>query len=547
MKKLILILFGLAAMGMATAQQQGNHWTPVGLELNMTVNGIILIDEEEQTLATLEVGAFCGDECRGSRKATYFGMTGQYVVPLQIQGNTNGEVITFRLYDHDTQQELDLRSINTLEFESNGRLGTPGNWYPFAFMTPVIPVGDYHFVTEGNWSQASNWIGGTLPGPGDEVFIDASCLLDRNAVVATLTVTEGQTLTLQSGKTLTVTGDLINTSPAGLVIKDGAQLLHACEGVSATVKKNVTGYGYFKGKYYFISNPLMSSVNPETASVNHLTSGNYDLYRWLVDNPDELEWRNYKTNTFLLSPDATAYLYANRNSVELSFPGVLRPSLPYYSKPVSLVVGNEYHTGGWNLVGNPFVCNAYLVDEGGAAMPYYKMNAEGNGIEAVTSGVIAPMQGVFYEASGNGYVYFTRTAPAKGESSLELSVYQGGDAIDNVIIRFDEGRSLKKQDFNEDKSQLFIQQDGKDYAVACANGVGEMPVSFKAKENGSYMLSFNIENVEFSYLHLIDILTGEDIDLLALRQAQGPQATYTFEATTTDTLNRFKVVYVRAE
>ena len=48
MKKLILILFGLAAMGMAMAQQQGNHWTPVGLEFNMTVNGIILIDEEEQ-------------------------------------------------------------------------------------------------------------------------------------------------------------------------------------------------------------------------------------------------------------------------------------------------------------------------------------------------------------------------------------------------------------------------------------------------------------------------------------------------------------------
>ena len=538
MKKLILILFGLAAMGVAMAQQQGNHWTPVGLEFNMTVNGIILIDEEEQMSATLEVGAFCGDECRGSRKATYFGMTGQYVVPLQIQGNSNGEVITFRLYDHDTQQELDLRSINTLEFESNGRLGTPGNWYPFAFMTPVIPVGDYHFVTEGNWSEASNWIGGALPGPGDEVFIDASCLLDRNAVVATLTVTEGQTLTLQSGRTLTVTGDLTNTLPAGLVIKDGAQLLHACEGVSATVKKNITGYGYFKGKYYFISNPLMSSVNPETASVNHLTTGNYDLYYWLMDNPNELEWRNYKTSTFMLSPDASAYLYANRNGVELSFPGVLRPSLPYYSKPVSVIDGNEYHTGGWNLVGNPFVCNAYLVDEGGSSLPYYKMNA-------VTSGVIAPMQGVFYEATENGYVHFTRTAPAKGVGSLEMSVNQGGEKVDNAIIRFDDGRMLTKFQTHENSSALYIRHDGRDYAVVRADGAGEMPVCFKAEENGIYTLSFNSEHVEFSYLHLVDMLTGEDIDLLT--GTSTGSAAYSFEATTTDTLNRFKVVFVRAE
>ena len=137
MKKVALILFCLAMMGIAKAQQQGNHWTPVGLEHNMTVSGIILIDGTEQMVSTLEVGAFCGEQCRGSRRGQYFSMTGQYVVPLQIQGNTNGEVITFRLYDHVTQQELELESVNTLEFEINGRIGAPGNWYPFSFNTPA--------------------------------------------------------------------------------------------------------------------------------------------------------------------------------------------------------------------------------------------------------------------------------------------------------------------------------------------------------------------------------------------------------------------------
>ena len=550
MKKLFLVLFGLAVMGSATAQQQGNHWTPVGLEMNMTVNGIILIDGEEQAVTTLEVGAFCGDECRGSRRGAYFGMTGQYVVPLQIQGNTNGEAITFRLYDHATQQELDLVSINTLEFDNNGRLGTPGNWYLFAFMTPVVPVSGFRFTTAGNWSDASNWVGGALPSAEDEAFIEAPCQLNQNAEVAALTIVEGQTLTVQSGKALTVSGTLTNTQPSGLVIENGAQLLHASENVSATVKKAIVGYSYGKGNYYLITNPLTTAVNPETASVNHLTSGNYDLYGWLVNTQEELEWRNYKKNTFMLLPNGKGYLYANQRNVELSFPGILRPSLPYYTQPVSVAEDDSCHFRGWNLIGNPFACNAYLVDEEGEALPYYRMNAAGKGFEVVASGIISPMQGVFYEASENGYVYFTRTASAKKEGLFELSVNQDGDAIDNVIIRFGEGRSLKKLVFNEEESQLFIQQDGKNYAVvsACrdvASNVSTMEVNFKAVENGTYTLSFSVENVEFSYLHFVDTLTGEDIDLLALRSFEEPQGpiSYTFEAKTTDNANRFKLVF----
>jgi hypothetical protein len=52
----------------------------------------------------------------------------------------------------------------------------------------------------------------------------------------------------------------------------------------------------------------------------------------------------------------------------------------------------------------------------------------------------------------------------------------------------------------------------------------------------------NTNNLEFNYLHLIDNLTGADVDLLALRQAQGPM-TYTFEAKTTDYASRFRLVF----
>ena len=65
---------------------------------------------------------------------------------------------------------------------------------------------------------------------------------------------------------------------------------------------------------------------------------------------------------------------------------------------------------------------------------------------------------------------------------------------------------------------------------------GEMPVSFKASENGTYTISTNAENVEMNYLHLIDNMTGADVDLLAT-------PSYTFDARTTDYTSRFRLVF----
>ncbi len=67
-----------------------------------------------------------------------------------------------------------------------------------------------------------------------------------------------------------------------------------------------------------------------------------------------------------------------------------------------------------------------------------------------------------------------------------------------------------------------------------------MPVNFTAKADGTYTLGFNSEAMNFSYLHLIDKFTGEDVDLLA-------HPNYSFKASTTDKADRFKVVFVTEE
>ena len=63
-----------------------------------------------------------------------------------------------------------------------------------------------------------------------------------------------------------------------------------------------------------------------------------------------------------------------------------------------------------------------------------------------------------------------------------------------------------------------------------------MPVNFKAESNGTYTLSFDNKNVEFSYLRLIDNMNGVETNLLET-------PAYTFSAQTTDYERRFRLVY----
>ena len=111
-----------------------------------------------------------------------------------------------------------------------------------------------------------------------------------------------------------------------------------------------------------------------------------------------------------------------------------------------------------------------------------------------------------------------------------------GATIDRAIVRFDRGHQLPKFQLNKHHTKVFIPQEGEDYAIVNATEMGEMPVSFKAEKNGNYTLSFSNENVEFGYLHLIDNMTGTDVDLLAT-------PTYSFEANASDYASRFKLVF----
>ena len=280
-------------------------------------------------------------------------------------------------------------------------------------------------------------------------------------------------------------------------------------------------------------NLIASPVNVDPATVAGMTTGDFDLYSFDESQADE--WRNYEATAFTLVP-GKGYLYAKKATTENQTYSFELTGIPYNNEPIILSKSESGDFPGWNLVGNPFGETAVLSDN----RDFYVMNSDGSDF-IQGSGAIAPMQGIFVIAEEDDEEL--EITPAGGtaigpteDSKLVLNLTKGRGIIDRAVVRFGEGRTLPKFMLNADNTKLYITEGNQDYAVVRSNNAGEMPVSFKAAENGNYTLSIEAENVEASYLHLIDNMTGADINLLAT-------PSYSFEARTTDYANRFRLEF----
>ena len=298
----------------------------------------------------------------------------------------------------------------------------------------------------------------------------------------------------------------------------------------ATFARTITGYGstlQVKTGWNLIASPISSF----DFTTNTMISGGYDLYRF--NQSAEKEWENYKSghDDFTTFETGRGYLYAHDANIQLSFTG-----RPYVGDGVVSLTydDNAPHatTKGWNLIGNPFGETAYL--EGGE--DFYIMNGNGSGLIASEESAIGLMYGIFVQAEDEGEsVTFTTTEPnsKRSNSQVILNVTNNnGDVIDRAIVRFNNDRQLGKLTLFEDNTKIYIPQDDADYAIVSSEGRGNMPINFKADEMGSYTIVVETEGYYTNYLHLIDRLTGDDVNLLVNNK-------YTFIASNSDIENRF--------
>lgn len=299
-----------------------------------------------------------------------------------------------------------------------------------------------------------------------------------------------------------------------------------------TFEKEIIGYSDpdAASGYYLIASPLAQPVQP--TNVTNMTSNSYDLYAFDQNAEDGLEWRNYKQGTFETLEPGKGYLYANSATVTLTFIGA-----PYSDDgQVSLVKdASQNQDGGfegWNLVGNPYPERAT------PDMAFYVMKADGSEIITAERTYVEPMEGIFVVATEDGQTMTFNPTTSNQGKSLYFNVKANGNVIDRAVVRLEGSTTLPKIMLNPNHTKLYIPQADQDYAVTSINRdmEGEMPLSFKAAQNGTYTLSVVNEADDLEYLTLLDHKTGMQANLLLTPN-------YQFSASVNDAADRFTVFF----
>ena len=180
---------------------------------------------------------------------------------------------------------------------------------------------------------------------------------------------------------------------------------------------------------------------------------------------------------------------------------------------------------------------------------YYTTHASENYVGA--SQFIHPHQGFFVKVNSGGKLHFTdnmrvvgKESPFRGEDLnyplVNLLCYEASGKRNYTTVEINRpqmGGGLKMKNLKTGKALIYARFDDNDFQTLFAPvGVNTVPVRFETEEDGTFTLRWSKYHGDFSYLHLIDNLTGADIDCLTTDE-------YRFEAKTTDYVSRFKLVF----
>ena len=347
-----------------------------------------------------------------------------------------------------------------------------------------------------------------------------------------------------STATLKFNGDN-NGNAENLIIESGGKLI-TTKSVPATVKKTITAPSSKVYGWYTISSPVHTGDNSYVTigaeTTVNLTSGSYDMFAY---DEASATWINQKATldplTFAIDEMYAGQGFMYRSSGNtISFVG----NTNYGTVDCALSCSGPGKLKGFNLIGNPYTHS--IAKGSGKAIDNSKLS---NGCYALTnSGIwtpipdgneILPEQGILVEVS-----------EAVADFQILDKNYSGGGKYNNDNIKFtisnnlyedvayawfDKGIGLSKINHRDENApMIYIPQESKNYAIATmSDDTKVFGLNIKVASMGQYTLSYKADG-NFDYLHIIDRLTGEDIDMLLEGQ-------YTFVATPNDNDNRFIV------
>ncbi len=168
---------------------------------------------------------------------------------------------------------------------------------------------------------------------------------------------------------------------------------------------------------------------------------------------------------------------------------------------------------------------------------------------------IHPHQGFFVKVNGSGTLQFTDNMRRAGTNTslqsdfreehinyplVNLLCYDEGGDRDFTTVEVNrptKGGGFKAPNLKSGNFLLYAHFEDTDYQIVFTPvGTNTVPVRFETEVDGVFTMKWNTLHGTFNYLHLIDNLTGVDLDLLTHDE-------YKFEAVQHDYVSRFKLVF----
>ena len=363
------------------------------------------------------------------------------------------------------------------------------------------------------------------------------------------------------------------------LVINGGQVIPSNPGVPATVKKDIEeAFASSQENWYLISSPLVTPTGENPVVYNPISildktnlivksSNNYpeyDLYRFnegatQTSGGYELQWENYRANhssdpdNFTTLAKGRGYLYRNYYDYTITMTGAINieASIDYTLSYHSTVTNDHDITHdnlfkGFNIIGNPYTHN---ISKGitGAAIPntyleakYYVLDQEDGSWDLTNDGTaIPPVTGILVQAKSANTLTITNSTTVGGSKGVANNniwfTVANSKYDDRACVEFRNGRGLNKIAHpNENVPMLYIHHNDEDFASVDMNPEAkQFDLYFEAATLGQYTLTVNPQG-NYSYLHLIDKVAEEDIDLLKENE-------YSFIGSPSDNADRFVV------
>ena len=327
--------------------------------------------------------------------------------------------------------------------------------------------------------------------------------------------------TVKDDVTLTVSGNANSVNPGMLVLEEGAQLIHHNDGVKATHKTTITNYTpNTDGGWHTIASPF-TAHEPNSEMI----SSEFDLYAY--DEDADLEWINHKSHPFSITP-GTGYLYAHNPEITIREQGTLNNG--DLTQTIDLSWANTAEDiRGYNLLGNPTAHDIQFSTSDEVSDGYYYLNHDNNWTYE-PSNTVPVGRGFLVKANSAGQSV-TLNTQEESKASTPICLCIDGES---TYVKTGKGVSMPRLSFNGKKSKLYLQRGDKDYVMLVRDQAESIGLCYQPDSQGTHTLHATVDPETTSYLHLIDHMTGADIDLLK-------QPVYRFQSRENDYPSRFQL------